>query len=607
MDIGEARFDIGWGEDFVGLGLPTDDDLREIRQLVSRMPDAAPAERFAAVDKKGLLKDLYVCFDPQTQRPGLVETGYIRKRKNVDFSKLVSAFDAVADALETGLDSARLERFRPELRIMECVVRSGDLSGRQVQRPLRARHCRFSETFGAVGTAFHAATDFRHCSFASKANFAKTRFAGAADFQGTIFESEAEFSESHFAQAADFSHATFRGRASFHNSDFHAQATFSEAVFQNLLDFRSTAFRGPAAFDRGKFADDVDFSRAEYFVDAAYDESEFQGDADFHLAVFHADAKFSTIVCAGDVLFLEAQFFGPADFSLGRFEASTFFVRTVFKNSTNFAHSRFGGVVYFNRASFSQELELRTVAFGPQSQLGVHELCFNDSTILGGKLLLLFEQIFLQKFPFSRGRILGEGSRNRRQLADACEQYGTLEANFNAQGSPDAAISRDWCHYRYMDLRRQTHYSHWNPRRWLDFLFLKAFFGYGIYTRRILASALLVVVLFAVFFGTGFFGLPRDQWSVESDFYVPQHFGMSTRPGEFEPDDMKQKHIRLDELPFWRRVGNSLYFSIITFATVGYGDWRPMYWAKSAAAAEGLLGVFIMSVFTVSFARKILR
>jgi len=40
---------------------------------------------------------------------------------------------------------------------------------------------------------------------------------------------------------------------------------------------------------------------------------------------------------------------------------------------------------------------------------------------------------------------------------------------------------------------------------------------------------------------------------------------------------------------------------------VGYGDWHPVHWARLAAALEGLLGVFVMAVFTVSFARKIIR
>jgi hypothetical protein len=66
-------------------------------------------------------------------------------------------------------------------------------------------------------------------------------------------------------------------------------------------------------------------------------------------------------------------------------------------------------------------------------------------------------------------------------------------------------------------------------------------------------------------------------------------------------------NTRIANGPWWERLGNGLYFSVVTFATVGYGDWHPLNWARMAAAIEGLLGVFVQSVFTVSFARKILR
>ena len=45
---------------------------------------------------------------------------------------------------------------------------------------------------------------------------------------------------------------------------------------------------------------------------------------------------------------------------------------------------------------------------------------------------------------------------------------------------------------------------------------------------------------------------------------------------------------------------------IHTFAGLT-GDWHPLHWAKFAGALEGVLGVFIMALFTVSFARKLLR
>ena len=57
---------------------------------------------------------------------------------------------------------------------------------------------------------------------------------------------------------------------------------------------------------------------------------------------------------------------------------------------------------------------------------------------------------------------------------------------------------------------------------------------------------------------------------------------------------------------FDKILGN-LYFSAITFFTVGYGDCSPLGFFKILAPIEGFIGVFLMSYFTVAFVRKILR
>lgn len=55
------------------------------------------------------------------------------------------------------------------------------------------------------------------------------------------------------------------------------------------------------------------------------------------------------------------------------------------------------------------------------------------------------------------------------------------------------------------------------------------------------------------------------------------------------------------------KVFGNLYFSAITFFTVGYGDCSPVGLFKLLAPIEGFVGVFLMSYFTVAFVRKILR
>jgi hypothetical protein len=48
----------------------------------------------------------------------------------------------------------------------------------------------------------------------------------------------------------------------------------------------------------------------------------------------------------------------------------------------------------------------------------------------------------------------------------------------------------------------------------------------------------------------------------------------------------------------------ALYFSGITFTTIGYGDLAPVGWTRGLAVSEGLVGVLTVSAFLVSLVRR---
>lgn len=53
--------------------------------------------------------------------------------------------------------------------------------------------------------------------------------------------------------------------------------------------------------------------------------------------------------------------------------------------------------------------------------------------------------------------------------------------------------------------------------------------------------------------------------------------------------------------------GESLYLSIMTYTTVGYGDYLPMGWVRGVAALEALSGILLTPLFLISLTRRYLR
>jgi hypothetical protein len=54
---------------------------------------------------------------------------------------------------------------------------------------------------------------------------------------------------------------------------------------------------------------------------------------------------------------------------------------------------------------------------------------------------------------------------------------------------------------------------------------------------------------------------------------------------------------------FWQ----ALYFSVITFTSVGYGDIQPIGITRAFASIEALLGIFLISLFVFVFCQKMVR
>jgi hypothetical protein len=110
----------------------------------------------------------------------------------------------------------------------------------------------------------------------------------------------------------------------------------------------------------------------------------------------------------------------------------------------------------------------------------------------------------------------------------------------------------------------------YNPLRWLNFIFGDLTCKYGTSPIRILTWMIAAIFGFS------------------ATFYTFQNFMSYAAP------------IKMT-------FADCLYFSIITYTTVGYGDIHAIGDLRFLAGIEGLVGLTLTSLFTVIIARKIIR
>ena len=155
----------------------------------------------------------------------------------------------------------------------------------------------------------------------------------------------------------------------------------------------------------------------------------------------------------------------------------------------------------------------------------------------------------------------------------ARDVYKALRLNLNASGDDSGA---GWAVYQECRMLRNDHRAHGRRGRWLGSLVLDLLWGYGQRPGRLFFFALLFCALCACgyfCFGIHQGGLCTTGFSAKRPL---DHF--------FE----------------------CLYFSFVTFTTVGYGDITPCGApSRVLAAAEAFSGIFTMGLFVSSNVRKL--
>lgn len=574
--------------------------------------------------------------------------------------RLVDAVQAHRDARNA--DSARTTGFSPTcFCIANCIVCECNLASRFVgvvfmikahftseaifnsatfQCPVVFSASRFANEAYFDSCRFEDTASFRNAAFDSNAWFGSSTFERKATFDSARFTGTAEFSGSTFELRGDFNSTNFKGTAGFCDVTFVKFAGFKSCVFGDTTNFDSASFGSTAWFEHAKFFESTSFSSATFLSSALFKSAYFESMVSFYRTRFMSQASFLGIRCKNLASFKLTSFAGEAWFAeasahrLMSFQYATIEHRLVIGGMgiTDTAFDRHARLVLDNiniRPSGSIEISPEQLTLGRDPDRLMRYWIRRDRSPARRKhlwrdWLLQYHYIVIvlpledfinavDSFLGSRHKlglgilsphrlILGEDARqttkgltdpNRHpsRLEKATATYNTLRDVFRNQPSTD--LQEDICIIRHQDLVRKT----WDDgtrlaklKIFFHWLVMRNMLGYLIVPTRIAMTAAVILFGFALIYQL---------------FIGPTDIGH----GHFEPAQTGGTYVHTEAYKYWKDDAlNPIYLSLMTFVTLGYGDFQPAAgWLKLATGIEGILGVTLLALFTVAWGRKMIR
>ncbi len=425
-----------------------------------------------------------------------------------------------------------------------------------------------------IGTIFKQTTFFTKVTFKSDSIFMKAIFLGDANFTTTTFNGEADFKSTKFENFTRFNFLIFNGLADFREATFKMSTEFKNTSFMSIGNFEDVKFNGHTS----KFINTTFKSDANFFV------VKFKGNADFREAIFNRDATFEEAIFENDFDFRCKYFSKDLNFS----KIKTFLGNKIFIK----VHNR-EGVISFDRA------HLENTVLDIDLIKGV-SIDFTEALLNNTKI----DRVQIENHIFQE---------NKMKFREAQEIYNLLKNNFYSLGQSE---NEKWAYMKGKNMNRLLYsysfylkkleitkkkeklpFLNWLKKgyfwEWVTSTFLNALYGYGEKPLNVIFSAGILIFAFALIFSNIGIGNPE----------VIELNGTAIHQNTGNVVDLASKGLIKNNII--RNFPDSLYFSLITFTTLGYGDFRPLAgWGRILAGSEAFIGAFMMALFVYTFARR---
>ena len=411
-----------------------------------------------------------------------------------------------------------------------------------------------------------------------KCNFEDVEFYnGTVSFDHIEFSKETKFIDCKFVSKVSFIGSEFRDNLYIGNVHFFGQVNFNKARFHSI-EIKGTTFEGGMN----------SFNEAHFYGDFLIESCRFMHDIDFIHSVFNYNVKMGGKEFNNSIFNFEgADINSNFEIFFNSIEKIQIKLNNITINPsfTKITIATNNAGIYFNNANL-EKTEL------------IFEL-YNDSFIDFQNVRM--KDTFL-RYDHIKSFIIQE---NRKNYEQAREVYLTLKNNFHSIGRYNDESST---YKKEMDMERKSHWiSNMKNNRhnlkdwlfsghfwaWFSSAFTNMIYGYGERPYNVIKTALAIILIFA--FSFNFIGLGNPEIIELKGTAIHQTSGNIV-------DLASKGSIKNNVI---RNFPDSLYFSLITFTTLGYGDFRPLEGCgRIFAGSEAFIGAFMMALFVYTFARR---
>ncbi|MCH8291704.1 pentapeptide repeat-containing protein [Candidatus Poribacteria bacterium] len=481
----------------------------------------------------------------------------------------------------------------PEAHFRNCTIGDENISDALTEFCDENGNCHIYKEVICERCIFMGRISFDPITFKKRVSFNGVTFKENASFRGTAFEGDATFSGINF-QDVDFNESTFRGKVIFENSTFQESAIFVEARFKKEATFNRVDFQKSSIFTGAKFYRKATFTNQTLFQETAiFAEAVFKDDADFKGSKFQEQVVFDKTEFQGNITDFENTTFRSASFAEAKFHIIAIWTEAEFQERSDFVQTWFYREADFTFTRFGQPADFKDVQY------------WENTT-----WQWILWQVGKRPAEYTRIRL---DHRRINNVTNPIFQRYVADLQFIEEfreEHPQLAFLWRWS----SDYGRSF-------RLWLVWsLMIALFFGLA-YGHEYYPSGLQYTVFCAFGFGAFFRGESllldalRDRrtgrcWLIGLSTVVVIFFiYIAARSVESLAFNIAGEDGDLFSLPYRKpNLITYLYFSVVTFTTLGFGDITPTNTTSEIwITIEVVLGYVMLGGLISIFANKLAR